>query len=576
MTIAYSYIRFSHPDQRRGNSLRRQLARSRKYADAKSLELDDSIRDFARSAFHNRHTVTGNLGGFLALVRQREIAPGSYLLIESFDRLSRDEFWPAFDLIRDIFKARINITTLPDEDEVHEYSYDAINKNPTLINEIINDLTRAHRESKFKSARCSDACEVQREEARAGIAKIPGRCPAWLIPIRGTIMVEVDGEMREKNATIGFKKNDKLVAVVKLIFEWAMSMGVKAIVSRLNREDRPKFGPSGWHSRTVAMVLHNRAVMGYKQPGKMVDGIQVADGPEIKDHYPCIIDPDTFHRVQGAIKARRTGAAAGRHGVKYPNLLRGITRCVKCGRPLHYAGVSDKSSPSLRYLICSKGKRDLCENHRHYLYDRLEAELLTVLPLIDFSRLVQRSNSPAAHGEALAAEIAEKSEQLTALARRKISPEIETVIDELTDQLASLRKELATVNESSRIAEAMSKQDRYAEFVQLVARMKEPDLDESERFLIRSKLATEFRRLIDVVEAKDNTLTIRFKSAHHHRIEILLVDQLVKHLDGWGRDMSHSDYPNNPMEHHVRFDRDALLDPNNEFIGTFGQFVAAA
>src|SRR4051794_29842974 len=115
MTIAYSYIRFSHPDQRRGNSLRRQLNRSRAFSTRRGLDLDDSIRDFARSAFHNRHTVTGNLGGFLALVREGRIEAGSYLLIESFDRLSRDEFWPAFDLIRDILRARIIIVTLPDD-----------------------------------------------------------------------------------------------------------------------------------------------------------------------------------------------------------------------------------------------------------------------------------------------------------------------------------------------------------------------------------------------------------------------------------------------------------------------------
>lgn len=122
LAIAYSYIRFSHPDQRRGNSLRRQLNRSHRYCEQKRLRLDNTIQDLARSAFHNAHTVTGNLGAFLTLVRAGDIKPGSYLLIESFDRLSRDEFWPAFDLIREIFQARINIVTLPDDDEVHEYS----------------------------------------------------------------------------------------------------------------------------------------------------------------------------------------------------------------------------------------------------------------------------------------------------------------------------------------------------------------------------------------------------------------------------------------------------------------------
>jgi hypothetical protein len=35
-------------------------------------------------------------------------------------------------------------------------------------------------------------------------------------------------------------------------------------------------------------------------------------------------------------------------------------------------------------------------------------------------------------------------------------------------------------------------------------------------------------------------------------------------------------YPNNPMEPHARFDRAALLDPTNEVVGMFGQFVTAA
>jgi DNA invertase Pin-like site-specific DNA recombinase len=515
MTIAYSYIRFSHPDQRRGNSLRRQLNRSRAFATTRGLDLDDSIRDFARSAFHNRHTVTGNLGGFLALVREGKIAAGSYLLIESFDRLSRDEFWPAFDLIRDILRARIIIVTLPDDDEEHEYSYDGTNRNPALINEIIHDLSRSHRESKMKSARCGDACETQRADARAGLAKIPGRCPAWLEPIRGTIIV--DG--REKAATIAFKEKAELVEVVRLIFSLALSdMGVRSIAARLNREGRPKFGRTGWHHRTVAVLLHNREVMGFKQPRRMVDGVSVPDGDEIPDHFAEIIDPDTFYAVQGAIKGRNVGAS-GRHGKTLPNLLRGIARCVRCGGALHYVGIPGKS-PSRRYLICSNGKRDLCENHKHYLYDPLERELLTILPLFDCSRLLAQPTPDTHRGPALAAQIAEKSEQLTALARRKITPETEVVMDELTDELAALRAQLAEFTLTARIAEVQASRDQFAEFVEMVGQMRRDEMSDDDRYILRAKLAQGLRRIVAEIVADGEKINIKLRSGGIFKIEL--------------------------------------------------------
>jgi DNA invertase Pin-like site-specific DNA recombinase len=568
MTIAYSYIRFSHPDQRRGNSLHRQLSRSRAFASMRGLDLDDSIRDSARSAFHNRHTVTGNLGGFLALVRGGRIAVGSYLLIESFDRLSRDEFWPAFDLIRDILRARIIIVTLPDNEEQHEYSYEGTNRNPALINEIIHDLTRSHRESKLKSVRCAEACATQRADARAGLAKIPGRCPAWLQPIRGTIMV--DG--REKAATVAFKEKAEFVQVVRLIFSLALSgMGVRSIAARLNRDRRPKFGRTGWHHRTVAVLLHNREVMGFKQPRRMVDGVSVKDGDEIADHFPEIINRDTFYAVQGAIKGRNVGAS-GRHGKTLPNLLRGIARCVRCRGALHYVGIPGKA-PSRRYLICSNGKRDLCENHKHYLYDRLEQELLTIFPLFDFSRLLVQPNPDIHHREALAAQISEKSEQLTALARRKISQEVEAVIDGLTDELAALRAQLAEFTLTASIAEIQAGRDHHAEFLTLVAKLDEPKMPDDDRYLLRSRLADEFRRIIEVVEADENTLTIKLKPAPHQRVEMRLVNQVVETLTIWSRENTHPDYPQNPMQPLWSLTRDQLLDPENEFIGLFGQFV---
>ncbi len=42
---SYSYIRFSTPEQIKGDSLRRQLEGSRQWADENDYELDTSLRD---------------------------------------------------------------------------------------------------------------------------------------------------------------------------------------------------------------------------------------------------------------------------------------------------------------------------------------------------------------------------------------------------------------------------------------------------------------------------------------------------------------------------------------------------
>ena len=49
MKVAYSYIRFSTPEQMKGDSLRRQLEASRKYAAEHDLVLDDTLRDLGKS-----------------------------------------------------------------------------------------------------------------------------------------------------------------------------------------------------------------------------------------------------------------------------------------------------------------------------------------------------------------------------------------------------------------------------------------------------------------------------------------------------------------------------------------------
>src|SRR5687767_3282712 len=114
---AYSYIRFSDQKQFKGDSLRRQLDRSRRYAEKHGLHLDESttFRDLGVSAFRGANRRVGALAAFLQAVRDGKIAPGSYLLVEAFDRLSREKPMDALATFMGVINAGIVIVTLIDE-----------------------------------------------------------------------------------------------------------------------------------------------------------------------------------------------------------------------------------------------------------------------------------------------------------------------------------------------------------------------------------------------------------------------------------------------------------------------------
>src|SRR5215204_3102835 len=109
--VAYSYIRFSTPEQAKGDSIERQLGRSREWASRHNVRLDESLIDRGISAFKSKNAAMGHLKGFLDFIREGRIGRGSYLLIESMDRLSRDEIWPALTLVGEILTANVTIVT---------------------------------------------------------------------------------------------------------------------------------------------------------------------------------------------------------------------------------------------------------------------------------------------------------------------------------------------------------------------------------------------------------------------------------------------------------------------------------
>lgn len=96
--------------QLKGDSLRRQTERSKKYAEEHDLQLVEDFRleDIGVSAFKGDNVSTGALGKFLDAVKAGRIPKGSYLLVESFDRLSRQKLNASVALFFDITSNGIN------------------------------------------------------------------------------------------------------------------------------------------------------------------------------------------------------------------------------------------------------------------------------------------------------------------------------------------------------------------------------------------------------------------------------------------------------------------------------------
>src|SRR5712691_3139965 len=150
-TRAYSYVRFSTPEQLKGDSLRRQVDGTAAWCERNGIPLDTSLtlRDLGVSAFRGAHRDDKHcLAQFLRAVNQGKVPKGSYLVIENLDRLSREEERAALRLWMDILDAGVSIVQLTPE-TVFRYEKSDL----TDIIRAIIELSRGHSESARKSER---------------------------------------------------------------------------------------------------------------------------------------------------------------------------------------------------------------------------------------------------------------------------------------------------------------------------------------------------------------------------------------------------------------------------------------
>ncbi|MET4277885.1 MULTISPECIES: recombinase family protein [unclassified Bradyrhizobium] len=375
---AYSYVRMSTDLQLKGDSLRRQREASRKYAEKHDLELveDFDLHDIGVSAYKGKNLASGAFGRFLEAVREMKIEQGSYLLVESFDRMSRQEPMVALKPFMEIVEAGLTLVTLDDE----RVFRGKISFEDLIIS--IAKMSRANEESARKSDRLSQAWKAKR--AVIGQEKLTARCPSWL---------------RLASDRMGFEIVEEHAAVVRRIFDEAASgLGTFTIVRRLNEENVPTFtGKGGWQNSTVNKIVSGAAVVGTFQPNRMEGGKRMPDGDPIRNYFPRIVTQAVFEAAQRGRLERKTKPESGRKGSGGPkgkhftNLFSKLAVCDYCGKPMHY---QNKGTPpkGQSYLVCSNALRNVgCEMTGRWRYDQFESTFLSFVEQLDLASLVSSS-----------------------------------------------------------------------------------------------------------------------------------------------------------------------------------------
>lgn len=305
----YSYLRFSDPRQSSGSSIDRQTAYARRWAVEHDLVLDESLsmRDEGLSAYHQQHVKQGALGAFLAAVSAGAIAPGSVLIVEALDRLSRAEPIVAQAQLAQIINAGITVVTASDG---REYNREGLKAQPMDLVYSLLIMIRAHEESATKSTRVRAAIQRLCEQWSAGTYRGPinnGKDPAWV---------------RRDSRGAWELVPEHVAAVRAAIALFRSGEGSVRIMRELNAQGL-KLAPKGGAASSLYKLLRLPALYGAKR--LEINGQEYT----LQDYYPPLMTVDEWSELQhlAADRSRRRGRG------DIVGLITGMKRtyCGYCG-----------------------------------------------------------------------------------------------------------------------------------------------------------------------------------------------------------------------------------------------------
>lgn len=375
---AFSYLRFSARSQADGDSVRRQQKLRDAWLAKSGAVLDSSLdmKDEGVSAFtggHRQNPDRHALAAFLELVRRGRIPRGSYLIVESLDRLSREHIRPALTLLLNLIDAGVRVVQLLPVEAVYDDQVE-----PMQLMMAIMELSRGHSESAVKSKRVGEAWRRKKAAAAADKLPITRRAPAWL-------------SFRGGRFVLDEQKADAIRRIFRLAVE---GHGIGTITRRLNSEKVPPIAASGhWVRSYVNRLLNTRLVLGEYQPHLRPGGKPTPDGPPVPGFYPAVVTEDEYHRAQAALSTRRSkGGRPGRGGV---NLFTGLLRDARGGGPVWV--LNKGKGPGCRLkLVSAESFTGVSESTPSFPADVFERAILSRLREISPAEILPQGDDAAA------------------------------------------------------------------------------------------------------------------------------------------------------------------------------------
>lgn len=407
--VAVSYLRFSTPEQAKGDSLRRQTEDSERWCQCNSIPLDQTISDLGRSAYHGRHRDDkAALGKFLELVRQNRIPRGSFLIVENLDRLSREDERTALRLWMDILDAGVNIVQLHPETVFRHDKSDMLDMMRAII-----ELSRGHSESRMKAVRAAANWEKRYRRARETGAVLTAWLPAW---------VQLGEEGRPELIA------ERAETVRKAFVLSTAGYGQSSIAKRFRADKVPAFGPTGeWSAEYIRRILKDRRAIGELQPRKGKD--RKADGPPIAGYYPAVVTEQEWLLARAAVSGRRR-QKQGRIGADgCANLFGGLLHNARDGDTYIVAQRTDSGRP-VRVVVSSNfadGKSPCWS----FPLDTLERAVLSLLRELDPKSILPAKDDVPDSAAVLESEMAWVRERQETLKAELLRGDSRTVADVL-------------------------------------------------------------------------------------------------------------------------------------------------
>ena len=327
MPIAYSYKRFSSTAQEGNDSIRRQTAAANAYIEENpqlGLVLDTtlSMTDAGVSAFRGTNLKTGALGVFTGAVRAGMIDDGSYLLLESLDRFTRQAVNVAAVDLLSLINSGIVVVTLNNGIVYRQEDYADGSGFVNLLGALIA-MEGHHREQITKGRRVAAAWAAKFQKVGEGHI-LTSLCPFWL---------------KVNDSRTAFELLPERVEIIQEIFQRrANGEGPAAIANSLTKRGvaTPKGLSPTWYASAIQKVTDSDTVVGH---------LVNAHGKVFETYYPEVVTFDIWQ----AVKALRGQKGATGSSIK-AHVLAGVVR-HSCGAMMRRVNKGD-GNVRLKCLNC--------------------------------------------------------------------------------------------------------------------------------------------------------------------------------------------------------------------------------